>query len=337
MLKADSRIFVTGGAGFLGRSLITWAKEARPGWRFTVFSRDEGKHYRLRQRFPEVDFILGDIGDDERLRLAMRGHDAVIHAAALKYVPQCEMNVEHTVGINVAGSINVARAAIDARVNKVVGISTDKACWPVNVYGMTKLMMERVFQEFDGRSNTQFNLVRYGNVVASTGSVIPIFQQQHLDIGKVSVTNPDMTRFWLEANTAVELVDAALEEHMGATILIPRLHSATIKETALAAALSVSDVEPLVEITGHRFGEKLHEHLLAPHEVSHTTMMTRTLADHTIRLMRLNPLIDNPVKDPVKDPQTGLVSPDGYTSEFPDGNFDVRSLSELIMRVPKWG
>lgn len=334
MISHDAHIFVTGGAGFLGMALSEWAREHRRGWRFTIYSRDEAKHYMMRRAFPNHDYILGDVRDPSRLTLAMRGHDVVIHAAANKYVPQAETNVREAIAVNVQGSENVAKAAIAAQVRQVVGISTDKACLPVNVYGTTKLLMERLFQEYDRLSDTQFNLIRYGNVIGSTGSVIPIFQRQATDTGVLRVTNPEMTRFWLTVGEAVELLTAALDEQRGGTVLIPRIPSSSLEVTARAAASSVGVEFPKVEITGHRFGEKLHEYLLAPHEVPHTTLSARLLDGRPVPVMRLYPLIEPDVEEPVTEPSGGMAQ--GYTSEWPDREMEEGELADRIKEASAW-
>lgn len=273
-------IFMTGGAGFLGRHLMRWMQWHYPDVRFTVFSRDEGKHAVARHEFPQHSYIIGDVRDPDRVELAMSGHDAVIHTAALKYVPQCEQFPSEAVATNVDGSRNVAIAAIRNRVKRVIGISTDKACRPENVYGMTKRMMERLFQEADTWSDTQFNLVRYGNVIASTGSVIPIFMEQARE-GVLFITNPQMTRFWLTATDAVEMIVEAMSlpiEQRG-TIKINRLPATDLITVAYAAAEIETgksrdelegDLDFTMKIVGDRSGEKVHEDLLSPAEAQQT-------------------------------------------------------------------
>ncbi len=217
------RIFITGGAGFLGRAIMRRPEMFSPDpVDFTVYSRDESKHARARAEFPNTRFILGDVCNYDRLELAIAGHDIVIHAAAMKYVPQGESNVWEVVAVNVDGSRNVAKAAVRNSVKRLVGISTDKACGPVNVYGMSKLVMERLFQEATTWSDMAVTLVRYGNVIASTGSVIPLFRQQAQE-GLIKLTDPKMTRFWLAVDAAVELIQYAVTKAPPGVIVIPRL------------------------------------------------------------------------------------------------------------------
>lgn len=321
-------IFMTGGAGFLGRHLMRWFRVNYPKITFTVFSRDEGKHATARYEFPEHRYILGDVRDSDRLELAMAGHDIVIHAAALKYVPQCEQFPVEAIATNIDGSRNVAIAAIRNHVARVIGISTDKACSPENVYGMTKRIMERLFQEADTWSDTYFNLVRYGNVIASTGSVIPIFREQAAS-GTLIVTNPQMTRFWLTATAAVEMIVNALslpEQYRGTT-MIKRLAATDLLTVAWAAAeietgIARSDLEGdknfTVQVVGDRGGEKVHEDLLSPSEAKQTersedsmflfppgreirpaweaTMYTSNVPDHWIESEELKAMIEGAIE-----------------------------------------
>jgi UDP-N-acetylglucosamine 4,6-dehydratase len=323
---------MTGGAGFLGRGILRWAASAHPDVRFTIFSRDEAKHSPVRQEFPQHNFVIGDVCDKARVTLAMAGHDVVIHAAAFKYVPQAEINVAEAINVNVTGSRNVAEAALMLGVKKVIGISTDKACQPVNVYGLTKLLMERLFQEADTVSSfTNFNLVRYGNVLSSTGSVVPLFRQQ-ARAGHMTVTNRRMTRFWLSVDEAVHLIDLALREIRGGTILIPRLHSAEMETVAIACKwLEVGpDAEVEIEDIGQRFGEKVHESLLTDIETVYAEWYNETI-------YRLYPVTEGP-RQHFDGDHGNLIRP--YTSERfvpsgADGWYTVDEFVELIKAAPE--
>lgn len=260
----SGRVFVTGGAGFLARGLYRRAERENWPCEFTAFSRDDAKHVALMKRFPMVRCVRGDVsGHRDFLTAAMMGHETVIHAAAVKYVDLAETNVLDTVKVNVYGSENVAWAAIRAGVSRCIGISTDKACQPVNVYGMTKAVMERIFIEA-GRvqTETDFTLCRYGNVVGSTGSVIPKFKEQLARDGVVSVTNPDMTRFWMSVDEAVDVIILASQTHPGSTV-IPLPKAMTLLDVVHAAL--GSDFTK-VRIVGVRPGEKMHEDLLHEQE-----------------------------------------------------------------------
>lgn len=250
---------MTGGAGYLARAL--YARAEREGWdvQFTAFSRDDSKHVPLMRRFPSVKCIRGDVAADrDVLAAAMQGHDYVIHMAAVKYVDLAESNVFDTVRVNVDGSRNVIMAAISARVTRAVGISTDKACEPVSVYGMTKAVMERMLIEGDRMaSRTEFAVCRYGNVVGSTGSVIPLFRDQLARNGEITLTAPGMTRFWMGVDEAVDCILATFVAPRGATIIpIPR--SMSLLDMVHAA---VGDDVP-IRVTGLRPGEKVHEQLI---------------------------------------------------------------------------
>ncbi len=258
------RVFVTGGAGFLGRAILRQVKRGDLDWEVTAYSRDETLQDLAKGKYPFARYILGDVRDLERLKLAMGGHDWVIHAAAEKYIPEAELNAADCIAVNVGGAENVMVAARDVGVQRVVGISTDKAVQPVNTYGMTKAVMERLFQEEQQYHQAPaFTLVRYGNVVGSTGSVIPIFRRQYEETGKVRVTNPNMTRFWMGVDEAIGFIRIALSEVNSGSIVIPSARAMTLVDVAKAA--TKDDVE--IELIGERPGEKKHE-LLVHYEES---------------------------------------------------------------------
>lgn len=248
------RLLISGGAGYIGRAIMLFIPEHD----YVIYSRDEQKQDVCRRRFPTARYILGDVRDTEALTSAMRGCDLVIHAAALKYVPEAEYNVGECISVNVNGSQSVLRAAARAGVKTVVGISTDKAVKPLNVYGYTKALMERLFAEASSPDGPKCVTVRYGNVIGSTGSVIPLFQRQFKEDGEITVTNPRMTRFWLPAKDAVDLIFHAAQKALyhGST-LIPRARAMELG--ALAEAIAGHGK---VKIIGARPGEKEHEELL---------------------------------------------------------------------------
>lgn len=322
------RVFMTGGAGFLGRAIMSRAADLYPGqFDFTIYSRDEGKHARARHEFPDARYVLGDIRDPVLLEAAMAGHDTVIHAGAMKYVPEGERNVSEAIAVNVQGSKNVCTAAIRTGVRRVVGISTDKACRPVSVYGMTKLLMERLFQEADAMTDhCWFNLVRYGNVVSSTGSVIPLFRRQARE-GTMTLTNPAMTRFWLRIADAVDLVWAAMEEKEGGTVLIPRLRSFTMMGVASACAILEvgvdGDRQVARKLIGQRFGEKIHEELLSPVETIYTQKVGPVMG---MGLMRMYPVTGGLRPAHVEDP---------YSSDASDEPLTTQEMIEWIREAPE--
>lgn len=235
-----------------------------------VFSRDELKQSELAARFghdPRLRFFIGDVRDRSRLDRAMVDVDLVVHAAAMKQVPACEYNPFEAVQTNIIGSQNVIDAAIDARVDKVVALSTDKAVNPVNLYGATKLCEEKLIVQgnaYAAHGSTRFSCVRYGNVVGSRGSVVPLFRQQVAD-GRLTITDERMTRFWITLPQAVDLVLFAVREMVGGEVFVPKIPSMLVTDLAEALAPGVG-----YDVVGIRPGEKLHEGLLTSDEARRT-------------------------------------------------------------------
>lgn len=273
------KLLITGGTGSLGRALLGHVFEYRRDIQeVVVYSRDEVKQAEVRHRYPDARYMLGDVRDLDRLMIAMRGCDTVVHAGAYKQIPSAEANVDEAIATNVVGSLNVARAAVHLGVESVVGISTDKACMPVNAYGATKSLMEKLFQQADDWSDTTFTLVRYGNVLWSRGSILPLFLEQAQNDKPYTITDPNMTRFWMTLDDAVQLVmraadiqDTSIESGV---ILVPQCKSSDMM-TLLQAFHSWFTVdEPLGdnmwEIIGARAGEKQHEMLIHANEGVHT-------------------------------------------------------------------
>jgi UDP-N-acetylglucosamine 4,6-dehydratase len=263
----DKSILVTGGTGSFGRKFTEiMLKEYHPR-KLVVFSRDELKQHEMRTGgfdHPSLRYFIGDVRDVERLRRAMTGIDIVIHAAALKQVPACEYNPIEAVLTNVMGARNIIEAALDMGVKKIMAISSDKAVNPVNLYGATKLVAEKLFVQgnaYSGTSETRFSCVRYGNVVGSRGSVIPLFLGQRSN-GKVTITDERMTRFWLTLEQGVRFVIRCVEQMHGGEVFVPKIPSMNIMDLVKAVAPDCQ-----VENIGIRPGEKLHEILISEDEV----------------------------------------------------------------------
>lgn len=271
MLK-DKSVLITGGTGSFGKKCTKIILNEFNPRRLVIFSRDELKQYEMRQIFPEerypaIRYFIGDVRDKERLYRAFDGIDVVIHAAALKQVPTAEYNPWEVVKTNIVGAQNIIDAAIDRKVEKVVALSTDKAANPINLYGATKLVSDKLFiagNHYSGAHKTRFSVVRYGNVVGSRGSVIPFFIKQK-EKGVLPITDFRMTRFWITLEQAVRLVTIALQHMHGGELFVPKIPSMRIVDLAKAIA---PDCE-LKEI-GIRPGEKLHEVMIPFDEARNT-------------------------------------------------------------------
>ncbi|MGN9786684.1 UDP-N-acetylglucosamine 4,6-dehydratase (inverting) [Nonomuraea sp. ZG12] len=264
-ILSGSSVLVTGGTGSFGRTFIRHALDSLGVRRMVVFSRDELKQYELRQLLGEDErlrYFIGDIRDRERLTRAMHGVEYVVHAAALKQVDTAEYNPFEYVRTNVGGSQNVVEAAIDCGVRKVVALSTDKASSPINLYGATKLVADKLFvsaNHYAASHETRFSVVRYGNVLGSRGSVVPFFQRLAAQGGTLPITDKRMTRFWITLDQAVRFVVDSFELMQGGELYVPRIPSMRILDLADALAPGC----PIDEI-GIRPGEKLHEEMISP-------------------------------------------------------------------------
>lgn len=263
----DANIITTGGAGTLGHAIAERRK--REGWTgtLTVYSTTTDKHEKMKRLYPDVNFVQGDIRNPETLYNAMVGHNVCLHLAAVKVIPASEMWSLDTIDVNINGSINTCVQARNAGIKHVLGISTDKACHPANAYGSTKHLMEKVFAEFARtESDTNYHLVRYGNVLESSGSVLEYWKAAVLRGEPIKVTDPEMTRFWLSPQQAVSLVINSLKLESG-MILIPKAKALSIGK--LAKYTLGEDFE--VESVPLRPGEKMHETLLTVEECEYAT------------------------------------------------------------------
>lgn len=264
----DKTVLVTGGTGSFGKTFIRKALELDVK-KIIVFSRDELKQYEMKQEFHDerLRFFIGDVRDKERLYRAFDGVDIIIHAAAMKHVDACEYNPFEAVKTNIHGAQNIIEAAIDRGVEKVIALSTDKACSPVNLYGATKLASDKLFvaaNSYVGEKKTRFAVVRYGNVVGSRGSVVPFFKKIK-DTGVIPITDERMTRFWITLEQGVQFVLENLKRMNGGEIFVPKIPSMNIMDLAKAIAPDCK-----YEIVGIRPGEKLHEAMITEDDARHT-------------------------------------------------------------------
>ena len=258
-MPLSGNIIITGGSGTLGHAIVRTALAERWDCAFTIYSRSELRQAQMRAQYGQLRYILGDVRDAERLGAAVAGHDVVVHAAAMKRLPDAEQQPINCIDTNIGGSINVVRACIAGGVKRCIGISTDKACRAITAYGASKLAMEKLFQA-QPDAPCIFTLVRYGNVVASNGSVIPLWRQQAKDGKPISVTRKEATRFWMGETEAVRLIEHAAAMPAG-TITIPKMRSLSLEELARIVAPGAELVE-----TGFRSVEKLHEDLVSEDE-----------------------------------------------------------------------
>ena len=272
-------ILITGGTGSFGHKYTETLLTRYKPKKIIIYSRDELKQYEMQQRFNQncMRYFIGDVRDEHRLIRAMHGVDYVIHAAALKQVPAAEYNPTECIRTNINGAENVINAAIEANVEKVIALSTDKAANPVNLYGATKLASDKLFiaaNNMTGGSRPRFSVVRYGNVVGSRGSVVPFFQQL-VDNGSdhIPITHPDMTRFWISLQQGVDFVLKNFERMLGGEIFVPKIPSIRIVDLATAMAPNLPQ-----KIVGIRPGEKLHE-MMCPGDMSYHTY---EFADHFV-------------------------------------------------------
>jgi len=265
---------VTGATGSFGKRFVKTVLEQHNPRRLVVFSRDELKQFEMQEHLesPKLDYVLGDVRDQERLYRAIDGIEVVIHAAAMKQVPASEFNPMEAIKTNVIGAENVINVCIDQKVERVIALSTDKSVNPVNLYGATKLCADKLFvaaNGLSGKHRTRFSLVRYGNVIGSRGSVIPFFMQRR-PTGVLPITDVRMTRFWITRGQGVQFVLDCLERMQGGEVFVPKIPSMKVTDVARVVA-----PECRTEIIGIRPGEKLHEVLVTQDDARHTAEFDR--------------------------------------------------------------
>lgn len=267
-------ILLTGGTGSFGKNFARFVLDNFKPRRLVIFSRDELKQFEMAQdlpekRYPALRYFIGDVRDQARLEMAMKGIDYVVHAAALKHVPIAEYNPFECIHTNVIGAENVVQASIRAGVKKVVALSTDKAANPINLYGASKLASDKIFvaaNHLAGADGPRFSVVRYGNVVGSRGSVVPFFRKLMAEgWDHIPITHPDMTRFWITLDQGIELVASSFKLMHGGEIFVPKIHSMKITDLASAVAPHL----PL-KVIGIRPGEKLHEIMIPADDARNT-------------------------------------------------------------------
>ncbi|MFQ5686366.1 MAG: UDP-N-acetylglucosamine 4,6-dehydratase (inverting) [Candidatus Scalindua sp.] len=321
-------ILITGGTGSFGKKMVQVILGEYKPEKLIIFSRDELKQFEMSQRwstkkYPCIRYFLGDVRDQERLNRALQGVDYVVHAAALKQVPAAEYNPEEFIKTNILGGMNVINASLMNEVKKVVALSTDKACNPINLYGATKLCADKLFvaaNVYRGDDKTTFSVVRYGNVVGSRGSVVPFFKER-AKTGVLPITDTRMTRFWITLDQSVHFVLKVLELASGEEIFVPKIPSMHIVELAKAIAPECSH-----KVTGIRPGEKLHESLIGEDEGRNTIEYNECYVIRQ-KLSDENKLsnIDN----------GGCLCPEGfqYTSDNNPQKISIKDLRTVIQQI----
>lgn len=324
-------VLTTGGTGSFGKKFTKTILERYPNIKkIIIFSRDEYKQFEM-QNMPEfkpfdekLRFFIGDVRDKERLLRAFEGVDIVVHAAALKQVPACEYNPFEAVKTNVIGAQNIIDAAIDKGIEKVVALSTDKACAPINLYGATKLCSDKLFiagNAYCGEKKTRFSVVRYGNVAGSRGSVIPFFKKLVSEGAKeLPITDMKMTRFWLKLEQAVEMVIEAIQNMQGGELYVKKIPSMKMPDLAKAIAPELS-----IKEVGIRPGEKIHEQMITKEDARNTI----ELDDYYIILPEID-MENISHKYP-------LAKPVAYDFEYHSGNNDrwlsIEDMQKLIEEI----
>lgn len=287
-MLSNKSILITGGTGSLGKELTKVILEKWPDIkRLVIYSRDEQKQYQMAQEYPEnqypaIRYFIGDVRDFERLKRAFTDIDYVIHAAAMKHVHIAEYNPDECVKTNIGGAENVIKAALESSVSKVVALSTDKACAPINLYGATKLTSDKLFiaaNNIRGNKDINFSVVRYGNVMGSNGSVIPFFMKKRQE-GFLPITDPKMTRFNISITGGVDMVLHALDSAWGGELFVPKIPSYRIMDVAEAIAPNIEH-----RVSGIRPGEKIHEEMIT----SSDSFTTYDLGKYYVILPQVTP------------------------------------------------
>lgn len=320
------RILVTGGTGSFGKRFIRLLLEKYKTSKVIVFSRDELKQFEMQQDFESdnLRFFIGDVRDLQRLKMAFKGVDVVVHAAAMKQVPASEYNPTECIRTNIQGAENIIQAAIDCNVERVIALSTDKAVNPINLYGATKLCSDKLFiaaNSFGKPQGTSFSVVRYGNVVGSRGSVIPFFKKCQAEGRPIPITDERMTRFWITLSDGIKFVEKCLNIMRGGEIFISKIPSMKVTDLAKAVAPELDTVT-----IGIRPGEKLHECMVPMEEAR------RTLEFNNMFIIQPDAQNLQYDSNPVYDGEAGQSVPESfeYSSETNDTWATAEELKEMI-------
>jgi UDP-N-acetylglucosamine 4,6-dehydratase len=318
-MLTNKTILITGGTGSFGNTFVPMTLAKYNPKKIIIFSRDEMKQWDMAKKFegdPRVRFFIGDVRDKERLYRALDGVDYVVHAAATKIVPTAEYNPFECVKTNINGAMNLIDACIDKGVKRVVALSTDKASSPINLYGATKLVSDKLFvagNSYSGSHATRFAVVRYGNVMGSRGSVIPFFMSIK-DKGVLPITDARMTRFMISLEQGVELVWHAFDDMVGGEIYVKKIPSMTVTDVALASVPGARH-----DIVGIRPGEKLHEQMISAEDA----LYTYEYPEH----FKILPVIHNWSNDPARI-QDGKKVAEGFVYAS-DNNTDWMNVAQL--------
>ena len=325
-MLTNSTILITGGTGSFGNTFVPMTLEKYNPKKIIIYSRDEMKQWNMAKKFPNdrrIRFFIGDVRDKYRLYRALDGVDYVVHAAATKIVPTAEYNPFECIKTNVIGAMNLIDACIDKGVKRLVALSTDKACQPINLYGATKLCSDKIFiagNSYTG-GKTKFAVVRYGNVMGSRGSVIPFFIET-ANSGKLTITDKRMTRFMISLEQGVELVWHAFNDMEGGEIYVKKIPSMNICDIAAAVDSTAEQV-----VVGVRPGEKLHEQMIGTEDAP----FTYEYKDHYKILPQIYEWIACDVKKMIKG---GKLVPEGF-SYTSDNNKEWMSIYQLQEWIEK--
>lgn len=325
----NKKIFLTGGTGSFGKAFTELTLKKFKPKELIIYSRDESKQWEMSnifKKYRNIKFILGDIRDEQRLIETMNGVDYVIHAAATKIVPTAETNPFECIKTNILGSINVINASKKNCVKKVIALSTDKACNPVNLYGSTKLAADKLFiagNNFSSKKFTTFSIVRYGNVIGSRGSVIPFFKSQ-VDKGEITITDPSMTRFLLSLEDCVNFTLMSLKEMKGGEIFVKKIPSILVKDIAN----SIKKKNTKIRYIGIRPGEKIHEEMISKEDSEYTYSCKD--------FFKIIPSINNNLKYYKLKKNQKVVKNFSYNSENNEKWITVNDLKNWLKKFPNY-